>query len=273
MPLNRREAFSATSHLLIATTSARPSCSTRVGDAQILRLEPARRVEQQHDDFGEIDRVERVGDRQLLQLVLHLGALAHARRCRSAAPGAHVAARVGSCHIQSTAIESRVIPASGPVISRSSPSIRLTSVDLPALGRPTIASLSGASGAHRPPSSRHRPRRRLGLDDAAAARRTGRPCPRHARPTAATGSPKPSDSASRMPCLAGAALRPCWRRASPACVEPRSQRAISSSSGTSPARASIMNRRRRPARPPPRSARASGRAATRRPRPRSRRCR
>src|SRR3546814_10753653 len=31
----------------------------------------------QHDDLSEIDRVQRVGDRQFLQLVLHLGALAH----------------------------------------------------------------------------------------------------------------------------------------------------------------------------------------------------
>ena len=49
------------------------------------------------------------------------------------------------CHSQSRLIESRVIPASGPVIIRSSPSIRLTRVDLPALGRPTIASFSGAA--------------------------------------------------------------------------------------------------------------------------------
>ena len=39
----------------------------------------------------------------------------------------------------STATESRVIPASGPVITRSSPTKRLTSVDFPTLGRPTIA--------------------------------------------------------------------------------------------------------------------------------------
>ena len=39
----------------------------------------------------------------------------------------------------STATESRVIPASGPVITRSSPTKRLTSVDFPTLGRPTMA--------------------------------------------------------------------------------------------------------------------------------------
>ena len=42
------------------------------------------------------------------------------------------------------------MPASGPVIIRSSPSIRLTRVDLPALGRPTMARFSGP----RPPPLR-----------------------------------------------------------------------------------------------------------------------
>mgnify|MGYP003408486660 CR=1 FL=1 len=45
--------------------------------------------------------------------------------------------------VDTVAIESRVMPASGPVSSRSSPSSRLMSVDLPALGRPTMASLNG----------------------------------------------------------------------------------------------------------------------------------
>ena len=49
-----------------------------VGDLQVLHLEPARGVEQQHDDFGEIDRAAGIGDRQLLELVLDLGLLAHA---------------------------------------------------------------------------------------------------------------------------------------------------------------------------------------------------
>ncbi len=41
-------------------------------------LEPLRGVEQQHHHFGEIDRAMGIGDRHFLQLVLHLGALAHA---------------------------------------------------------------------------------------------------------------------------------------------------------------------------------------------------
>ena len=48
-----------------------------------------------------------------------------------------------SAHIQSTAIASRVIPASGPVNNRSSPFSRLAWVDFPTLGRPTMASWRG----------------------------------------------------------------------------------------------------------------------------------
>ena len=41
--------------------------------------------------------------------------------------------------VQGTAMASRVMPASGPVSMRSSPSRRLTRVDLPTLGRPMTA--------------------------------------------------------------------------------------------------------------------------------------
>ena len=51
------------------------------------------------------------------------------------------------CQSRSTAIASRVMPASGPVSSRSSPSSRLISVDLPVLGRPTTAMRIGFSAA------------------------------------------------------------------------------------------------------------------------------
>ena len=46
-------------------------------------------------------------------------------------------------HSQSTEMVSRVMPASGPVSSRSSPIMRLTSVDLPAFGRPMMVTRSG----------------------------------------------------------------------------------------------------------------------------------
>ena len=78
-PLNRADACSATSHLLSAMISAAPFLDDLGRDAQILRLEPARRVEQQHDYFGKIDRALGVGGGQALELVLDLGALAQAR--------------------------------------------------------------------------------------------------------------------------------------------------------------------------------------------------
>ena len=165
-----------------------------------------------------------------------------------------------SCHSQSIAIESRVIPASGPVISRSSPSMRLIRVDLPAFGRPTIASLSGRARA-RPPLPR-RPLVLVALDDAAAAPRTGRPCPRHARREIAIGSPRPSDQASSTP------VSPARPSALLATRIDRRRRAAQ------PAGDLLVERRHAGARvdqeqrdiglarPRPRSARASGRAGS-----------
>ena len=46
---------------------------------QILLLERDRRVEQHHHDLGEADRAQRVGDRELFELVLDAGAAAQAR--------------------------------------------------------------------------------------------------------------------------------------------------------------------------------------------------
>ena len=51
---------------------------TCAGDLQVLRFEAARRVEQQDDDLGIIDRAPGVGGGQALELVLDLGALAQA---------------------------------------------------------------------------------------------------------------------------------------------------------------------------------------------------
>ena len=68
-----------------------------------------------------------------------------------------------SRHVRSTAMASRVMPASGPVSSRSSPTSRLISVDLPVLGRPTTATRIGASGARSGFAVAARIRRRRGL--------------------------------------------------------------------------------------------------------------
>ena len=49
-----------------------------VGDPQILRLQPERRIEQQHDNLGEIHRMQCIRDGEFLQFILHLGLLAQA---------------------------------------------------------------------------------------------------------------------------------------------------------------------------------------------------
>ena len=117
---------------------------------------------------------------------------------------------------KSTPMESRVIPASGPVSRRSSPRMRLMSVDLPALGRPTTAMRSGfvdieiaavllvvARGSRQ--LSPLPPQARRSLPAAPrAARRRACPCPRHARPKAAPDRPGP-------------ARRPRARRLRPPC--------------------------------------------------------
>ena len=83
---------------------------------------------------------------------------------------------------------SRVMPASGPVSSRSSPSSRLISVDLPELGRPTTAMRIGLGGlASSPPLSpsasagSRRPRARSHRAAPRAAPRRDRRGPRRAR--------------------------------------------------------------------------------------------
>ena len=51
----------------------------QVGDAQILLLEPVLRIHHHHDDFGKAHRAQRVGDRELLELLLDPRAPAQAR--------------------------------------------------------------------------------------------------------------------------------------------------------------------------------------------------
>ena len=58
------------------------------------------------------------------------------------------------CHSRSRPMASRVMPASGPTSSRSSPRNRLISVDLPAFGRPTTAIRSGRLSSISPSAER-----------------------------------------------------------------------------------------------------------------------
>src|SRR5215813_864555 len=51
-----------------------------IDDAQVLLLERCLRIDQNHHDLGEADRVECIGDRKLFELRLDPGAAAQSRR-------------------------------------------------------------------------------------------------------------------------------------------------------------------------------------------------
>ncbi len=74
-------------------------------------------------------------------------------RARLRRPAVSKSLSLRSRQRKSTPIESRVIPASGPVSNRSSPKMRLINVDLPALGRPTTVIRSGLLTSRSLPSS------------------------------------------------------------------------------------------------------------------------
>ena len=58
-------------------TIARPSSIDMGRNPEVLRLKPLGRIEQQHHHLGKVDRAQAIGDGQLFELVLDLGALAH----------------------------------------------------------------------------------------------------------------------------------------------------------------------------------------------------
>ena len=173
------------------------------GDGEILLLDHVGGIEHDHHDVGQPDGVERVGDRGGLELGVDAAAAAHA----GGVDQAHLAA----LHCHSTRIESRVMPASGPVSTRSSPTRRLSRVDLPTLGRPTIASSSGRLAASAVgiaprslPSSSSSSSGIGSMCRPSASCRSLRPSPCSAE--TGIGSPRPRPCASARPLLAGAAL-------------------------------------------------------------------
>ncbi len=112
-------------------------------------------------------------------------------------------------HSHSTRMASRVMPASGPVSTRSSPTSRLSSVDLPTLGRPTMASSSGRLGSSASSSSAASSASSSSsgigwMNLASASCRSLSPSPCSA--DIGIGSPSPIPCASARALLAGAAL-------------------------------------------------------------------
>ena len=168
-----------------------PFALHQIGDGEVLLFEGRFGVEQEHDHLGEADRAKRVAHRQQFGARGDARFAAQARRIEQPdRPPAQV---------NSAAMASRVRPASGPVIMRSSPSSALASVDFPAFGRPAMASLSGRSCA---PSSALRPRlpRRAPRCSLRASRRSDTSDSKSEKPSAcsaesASGSPSPSSKA------------------------------------------------------------------------------
>jgi hypothetical protein len=131
MPWNRPLPPSATSHLLIAMISARPSCSTLSAMRRSCASSPrvassSSTTTSAKSTARRASATDSFSSLSWTLAFLRMPAVSISRTGRSAPSGA--------CHSQSIAIESRVIPASGPVISRSCSRMRLISVDLPALG-------------------------------------------------------------------------------------------------------------------------------------------
>ena len=112
----------------------------QVGDAQVLLLEQTLGVHQQHHDLGETDGVDACRRPNSFSSFSWMrgGRRSPAVSCRR---------KVRPFQFRSTAMVSRVIPASGPVSRRSSPSSRFTSVDLPEFGRPTTATRIGRTAS------------------------------------------------------------------------------------------------------------------------------
>ena len=134
---------STRSHLLMATTSARPSRRTRSAICRScfssgVCASTSRTTTSANRMARRLSATESFSSFDWTFAFLRMPAVSKRRTFHS---------RSGAAHFHSIEMESRVIPASGPVSRRSSPMIRLTSVDLPAFGRPTIATRKGLVGS------------------------------------------------------------------------------------------------------------------------------
>ena len=127
--------FSFRSHLLTAMTSARPSRSTR----------SAMRWSCSSKAFPTSSSTTTTSAKRMALSASATDSFSSfsSTRERRRRPAVSCSWNFSPCQSSSTAIESRVVPASGAVSRRSSPISRLISVDLPALGRPTMATRIG----------------------------------------------------------------------------------------------------------------------------------
>ena len=151
-----------------------PALGRDAQEARVLLGDRLLRIDQRDHHVRRIDRLQRLDDAELLHRSVDARAAAHTRRIDERV--AHAVALEGNAGSLS-----RVVPGSSLAITRSSPSNRLISVDLPTFGRPMTAT--------RMPFVR---RRRL-----LARRRPSSTCPSghrrpvHAPPPSQIGSPSP----------------------------------------------------------------------------------
>ena len=214
----------------------------QIGDAQVLLLERRLRIHQQDHHLGEAHRIERVGDRELLELLLDARAPPQ--------PGGVVDAEVRPRQSTSTAIASRVMPASGP---GEQPLLAEQAVD-----QRRLAGVRPADDARRGSA-----RRRRSVASGSARRRSscGR-CARRARGLLRQRRAQRIVEIGQAPRRARPRSRPARRarahrpRATPACAarpslllatriaglpERRTRSAKARSTGVGPVRASIRN--------------------------------
>ena len=102
------------------------------GDGAILIGRPNGGIEHEHDDIGALDGA--LGEQDAQRFDLRLRDLAG-----PANAGGVDDAELRPCHCSNESTESRVVPGTSETIIRSSRKSMLTSDDLPAFGRPTIA--------------------------------------------------------------------------------------------------------------------------------------
>ncbi len=222
--LSRSLGSSTRSHLASTNTSARPSRSTRSAIctswvsngwvASITRITTSAKVMARMASW-----VESFSSASITRALRRRPAVSTSRTGRPS-------------QSQSTEIASRVMPASGPVSRRSSPISWLTSVDLPAFGRPTMAIFSGEAPASASASSS------AGRAASSASNRSDIPSPCSAE--IATASPKPSlkaSSAPTSPALPSALLA----TSTTGLPRLRSTSPNTSSNGVTPSRASNTN--------------------------------
>ena len=185
MPLNRLLGPSATSHLLIATTSARPSCRTWSAIRRSCASSPrvpssSSTTTSAKSTARRASATESFSSLSSTLDFLRMPAVSISRTGRIWPSGLR--------HSQSIAIESRVIPASGPVISRSSDEDPVDQGRFAGIGPADDGELQRrialAVRLRRP----RRPRAR----HAGGAARTDRPMPSPCSALIAIGSPKPS---------------------------------------------------------------------------------